>query len=362
MNTGKKPLTLLIHTGMAFEWYRSIVSEFQRQSANSAFTLNIAHRYQDILSTDGPVVLLSVDASWITENLALLGGSKHKAILFNGFTEEPPNTVSRIMIDHDGLIQKSVSHLMQKGRCDIAFFGAQKNDISDQKKADSFAKLVSEDHVYRITHDFGECFERLLSRINEYNGIICSNDIAAVYLLEKCSGLGIAVPDRLSIIGNGNLWISANTTPSITTISTDTAKMVSLTLRICRQLYQFEDIVSMDVYIKPSLIPRASTGCETDGKDQTKLKTQRMLYEESNTDKDLIIIQKIDRALSALSPQTLRMLKAYLNGDAYGKIADQMYISEDTLRYHIKKLYRSLDVHGKKECASILNRYLGNKS
>lgn len=360
MNTDKKPLTLLIHTNMALEWCKATAAELYRQSLNSCFSLKIVYRYQDITSADGPIILLSVDRLWITENIQRLEKSGHKVILLSGVIERSAGNVSRIIMDYDDLIQKSVIHLQQCGCSSIAFFGAQKNDTSDACKAESFAKLISAEHVYRITQDLEECFDRLSNHLSEYDGVICANDILAVYLLERCRKLGIQVPDDLRIVGNGNLWIAANTTPAITTISTEINRMAAITLRLCRDFYQFKEIASVDVYIKSSLIPRTSTGCTNLKMDNpVSLKVPRLLYEEKNTDKELIAIQRIDRTLSSLSSEKLQLLRRYVKGETYGSIAEQMHISEDTLKYHIKKIYKALHVHSKEECILLLKQYLG---
>lgn len=360
MNTNKKTLTLLIHTNVAFEWCKSIVAQLSRQSIKRGFSLNIVYRYEDIVSSGGPVILLGVDRLWITENLRRLEESGHKVILLSGVVEKISSNISRIIVDHDDLIQKNVSHLRQCGRTKLAFFGGQKNDTSDNNKAESFSKLFSAGRIYNITENIEECFCRLSGHLHEYDGIICANDIIAVYLLKRCKELGISVPEQLSIVGNGNLWITANTTPSITTVSVDVSKIVAVILNICKSFYQYEEIASVDVYMKSFMIPRASTGYANFEADSTEyMKAPRLIYESSNTDKELIAIQQIDRIMSSLSHDKLQLLERYLKGETYDSIASQMYVSEETLRYHIKKIYKALGVHSKKECTMLLKQYLG---
>ena len=50
------------------------------------------------------------------------------------------------------------------------------------------------------------------------NGIACSNDHIALGVIFECQRLGIAIPERLSVVGFGDLSFSAAANPSLTTI------------------------------------------------------------------------------------------------------------------------------------------------
>ena len=50
------------------------------------------------------------------------------------------------------------------------------------------------------------------------DGVAASNDTLALGLLFECARRGIAVPDRLSVVGFGDLEFTAFSNPSLTTI------------------------------------------------------------------------------------------------------------------------------------------------
>ena len=98
MNTNRKTLTLLIHTNVAFEWCKSIVAQLNQQAIKRAFSLNIVYRYEDIVSSDEPVILLGVDRLWLTENLRRLEESGHKVILLSGVVEKISSNIEVVEI------------------------------------------------------------------------------------------------------------------------------------------------------------------------------------------------------------------------------------------------------------------------
>lgn len=48
-----------------------------------------------------------------------------------------------------------------------------------------------------------------------------------------------------------------------------------------------------------------------------------------------------------LTPRELEVLAQLAKGNSYTKIADQLEISENTLKTHIKRIYRKLNVHNR---------------
>ena len=50
---------------------------------------------------------------------------------------------------------------------------------------------------------------------------------------------------------------------------------------------------------------------------------------------------------SPLSARETEVLKAVASGKSYTKIADELFVSRETIRSHIKNIYHKLDVHSK---------------
>ena len=59
----------------------------------------------------------------------------------------------------------------------------------------------------------------------------------------------------------------------------------------------------------------------------------------------------------AFSSEEQRMILMLVNGAKYGEIAEQVHLSEDSVKYHIKKIYKNLGIHRKDELISLLNVY-----
>ena len=64
-----------------------------------------------------------------------------------------------------------------------------------------------------------------------YDGILCESDITALELLQSAQIAGLKIPKAFSLVGYGNLGISSQMRPALTTLSQDFEEIGSMTTR-----------------------------------------------------------------------------------------------------------------------------------
>ena len=355
-------ITLLVHSKIAvFEWGKIIIDQFTAQVIKNKYALTTVCDADAITEPDSPVVILGVDSEWLNAALDKLNYKKNKIILVYGITHKNYEYVSHISADQAVTVQKSLNLLSEQGRTHTAFFGVQKNDSSDMTKAIAFSERFPSEDVYSIDNSVEECFGRLLERLDRYDSIICSNDVIAIYLLTRFRSLGINVPEKLHLIGNGNLWLSAHVTPPLTTVAYNPELTARLALQMCENLLEFENLGSININVSTQLLQRGSTGkvynvqC-FDGQASHK----RGSYIEDVSEalcQELSEIVSLDRALYACSEDQIFVLRSWIAGDSVEVISEKMYISPDTVKYHLKTLYKLLSIHSKAELTALVNKY-----
>ncbi|HKX94507.1 MAG TPA: LacI family DNA-binding transcriptional regulator [Methylibium sp.] len=62
---------------------------------------------------------------------------------------------------------------------------------------------------------------RLLARVPEVDAVFCSSDMLALGVLTEAAARGIAVPQRLAVVGFGDLGFAADTEPALSTVRID---------------------------------------------------------------------------------------------------------------------------------------------
>jgi LacI family gluconate utilization system Gnt-I transcriptional repressor len=131
---------------------------------------------------------------------------------------------------HPQVGASAARHLLSKGRRSIAFLGARmQEDHRAAKRASGFVEETRRaaepasceiiNHPGAATVEAGSLLlDRALQQVPDLDGIACSNDLVALGALFECQRQGIAVPDRLAVVGFGDLDFSASCIPSLTTI------------------------------------------------------------------------------------------------------------------------------------------------
>lgn len=355
-------ITLLVHSRLAlFEWGRKIIDLFTAHAIKNKYILTTVCDADAITESDFPVVILGVDSEWLNSMLDKLNFKRNKIILILGIAHKNYEYVSHISADQQVTVQKSLNLLNEQGRTRPAFFGVQKNDSSDMTKALAFSERFHPEDVYSIENSVEECFERLHKRLDRYDSIICSNDVMAIYLLIRFRALGISVPERLHLIGNGNLWLSAHVTPPLTTVSYNSEVTAKLALQMCENLREFETHGPINISVSTQLVQRESTGTvNTSQSFDSQAPHKRGAYMEYGGEelcREFSEIVSLDRALSTCSEDQMSVLRSWIAGDSVDCIAEKMFIAPDTVKYHLKTLYKVLDIHSKAELTELVNRY-----
>jgi LacI family gluconate utilization system Gnt-I transcriptional repressor len=129
---------------------------------------------------------------------------------------------------HDQVGAAAARHLIQRGCKHLAFLGARMHeDRRARLRCDGFVATAREagvtvDVLQHAAPATAEVGAMLLSEMRErfptVDGVACSNDHVALGVLFECERMKLAVPDRLAVVGFGDLSFSAACNPPLTTI------------------------------------------------------------------------------------------------------------------------------------------------
>lgn len=363
-DTAFSQLPVLVHAKSAsFEWSRVALEALRRQAKKQGPELRLLHDWRDACSLPQNSVLVvhGVDEAWLREIFEGLAPLGLRIVLLDGVLRETPPGTSRVLFDQKPLLHRQLELLRSRGRTRTAFFGVQENDTSDASKAEAFMRDLSPDDVYHVSGGLDACFERFLLHVKRYDSVICANDLIAVYLLSRCREHGIVVPEQLHLLGNCDLWIGRHTTPALTTAYYDTDALATAVLQLCRSLATVPSISSMDVFLTAQILERGSTGAAFPAyaaAAHTPVRYEAQLNRETyGFCPSLLRVRVLDQALSACSHTELAILQQLAEGGSYSEIAEALFLSGDTVKYHIKKLYRLLDIHCRQELEETVRRY-----
>lgn len=139
-----------------------------------------------------------------------------------------PQIDTAIGFHHQQVGAASARHLIQQGRRHLAYLGARMHeDRRARLRCDGFVAAAQEagvsveviQHPAPASAEVGAMLiSETLQQHASTDGVTCSNDHVALGVLFECERLGLAVPDRLAVVGFGDLSFSAACNPPLTTI------------------------------------------------------------------------------------------------------------------------------------------------
>ncbi|KAA9008654.1 LacI family transcriptional regulator [Paenibacillus spiritus] len=169
----------------------------------------------------------------------------------------------------------ATEHLIAKGRRRLLHLsGPLGLELLSNRRRDAFAavcrahgdsvtgEVIEADHNglgYEYFRQFMQ--ERLpLQELRRYDGVFCSNDIAAYALCVHAAGLGIAVPKELAIVGyDGHSFTQMLQTPRLTTIRQPIGAIGGLLARTVIGLIEKEEIPARSATVDVELIQGDTT-------------------------------------------------------------------------------------------------------
>lgn len=164
----------------------------------------------------------------------------------------------------------ATKHLIECGHEEIAHICGDMGKFSGFKRLEGYKKAMNEAGLsikkdYIVNGDFTEesglkCARQLLTNSkNNITGIFASNDAMAIGAMKAIKGMGLRIPDDISIVGYDDIRIASYISPSLTTIRSSILEMSSIAVK---NLINFiENSINFSEYhtISTELILREST-------------------------------------------------------------------------------------------------------
>ncbi|TIC83398.1 LacI family DNA-binding transcriptional regulator [Crenobacter intestini] len=142
-----------------------------------------------------------------------------------------PHLGLQVGFDHTDLGQSALEHLYEGGCKHVVYLGVRLNcDHRARVRADAYVEAVKAAGLHaplvinipptteHLVQGAGTAIASALAANKSIDGVICSNDWLALGVLFEAQRRGIRVPERLSVIGYGDLDFAECSNPPLTTI------------------------------------------------------------------------------------------------------------------------------------------------
>lgn len=345
-----------------YQWCRNSLKSLLDEVKKRRLSIEEVPRIEDISPEDvSPVVfVLGATSEW-TEN-TIHNASLHHVCPISMSTRGLSaigDTFSAVSMDINGCINLGVNYLRSLGRERIALYGVNRDSTSDPYKALVFSRIFgSDDNVFYIDTDYAAMFEKLRSRLPEYDSIICCNDYAAVSLVTKLKSIGVNPTKDVYVVAIGDAYISRLCQPSLTTVSDDYEHFGTAAMSIYGIMRRQEFISSMDIRLKTILHVRETTGNEPYVPIEMQTAPPAKDHNLFFADEEVSHLHRLERLFNECDETDFQIIESFMQNNTYAYIAEQCYISETTAKYRIGKMKDICGVSSRAELREYLCRLL----
>ncbi len=364
-----KTIYLLIEPSFIIPvWYSKNIEGLKRRASRQKKIVVQVDSVDQITERDvRAVVVTGTTDEWIRTILASLRRQEIRPILIGTVPNKFGEDVSGTRYSSKESIEAMMRYFYYHKRCRMALIGINGSASNDMDKRDAFLSAAQtmgipagqndvfykEPAVYNMT-------ERFMDHIRQYDGVICSNDYIATYVLDYAARNGVRVPEDLFVAGLGDILLCRYTRPTLTSTTRFYFETGERVYDIWEQLNSSSNITAIVTTVQCQINVRGSTGFAP--LPDASFNFSKELHPIAPQESESLIAAKAIRALENCLAQCdkldLEILQGILNNISLETLADQLYISSGTIRYRLRKIYGAANVETKPEFVALFRQYI----
>lgn len=324
------------------------------------------------LFQDAPRLVLIIGSSpkWVKDTLDFFGKESIKVVLLDSFASEHPAICARIKPDYSSIVKPVLQHLKDCGCSRPAIYGLFVHSSADVEKVKSFLKEIDKQGIGKADNicfenksDLEDCYLNFKPHIQEFDSVICVNELAAVSLMKHLRTDGFCIPDDIQIISCGNeTSLGKVISPSLTTMSSMDSVIGRTALSAFKYCYSSDDI-SFNMQLMLKYVLNVGESTSPLNKNISSAENTVTLNSEHSSeelqlnfyrDTEIQSLSSLEKAFRYCDETDINILKMRMDNVSYDKISESLCISRSTLFYRLRRIEDNISL----ESHSGLKAYL----
>lgn len=353
-------------------WHANSIEGLKRSAAKQK---RIVCQIRSVEELDGgqmplALVLISTNNDWTSAAIDSCRQRNIRPIVIGCMPGKFGEDVSGTMYSSKSSVQEMLQYFVSCGRKRVAMMGINENATNDATKREAFLAAARQlglsataKDIYCSNKGAVNTLEAFFDNIDQYDGVMCSNDYMAANVLSWCHDHGIDVPGQLYVSGLGDTLLCRYSNPTLTSATRSYIQTGEQAFNIWKQLNGDPSIFAIVVVVQCEIKPRGSTAYSPlpgAGAVLTAASTPTSMP-EGTVVAGVNAARCLENCLSNCDEMDIRIIRGLLKGSSVEKIAEELFISVGTARYRLKKLYSAANVAGKQEFMELFRRYIGNE-
>lgn len=350
-------------------WFEKGILGLQKSAAKKRVPLHFINpeNLADCRGKTKSAIVVSSRSDWTLGVLSQLRDYGIKPILIGTVPEEFGETISAVIFNQNAFMETIIYYLYQCGRRKPALVGINSNSSNDTTKYNTFLSVTDslkmearKEDVFFIDDDIIGAIELFCENSRNYDCAICPNDYIAVCLLEAARRHQIKVPEKLYVVGMGNMLVSMCSTPPLTTFQHNYYEVGVQAINLWELLEHSPNLDAINILLHGKLVCRGSTAYQTPPPYEGLRSSTAYDHPELSIGKVNRTIRGLENCLLQCDKLDFGIIREIILGSSLEDAAEALFISQGTLRYRLKKMYQAAGVSSRQELERILKRYVTN--
>ncbi len=305
------------------------------------------------------ILLLGASEKWVHRQVqSAHSAGIHPIALSNRLSAPKGYPISSVAMDIHDSMRTAIDYLHSLGRHRLALYGCNPSAMSDPWREDVFRTIVGPSaSVFYNRESLEQTFAEFFPEQSRFDGVICTNDYAALSLIRHLQEAGISVPEQLCVIGYGDLFLSRLTQPSVTSISDDYEHFGRAALSIYNLVVKEKTISTVSILLHSRLQIRATTGNQPYHPALSSSEELPAVQNPFFADEEITEMARLETLLQHCDATDLEIIRHLMGKQGYAAIADACFISETAAKYRIRKMEAICGVESRTALTEFLKNY-----
>lgn len=346
--------------GIRFEASQNnrLITMLEDEDLHTAFGVTSVH-YED-----GIVMLLGATRQWIRHMAGHLVNIGMHVVVISASGDIDISGVSTVCADYRELIRSLCSYMSEYGRVRTALFGYLPDSASDIVKRHAFESfMIAHDRkqyaVIENRQNLGAACQQMMEQYEQFDSVICCNDIAAIKLLTCFKEHSVPIPEKMWMATIGNTILARMTQPGITSAIMDCIAIGRQAVKVCMMLAKTPLLTSVRTTVSCSIDVRETTQsapCKRRAKQEQDIFIQGSGL-DFYSDESVRDIFRLEALLDHVSSCDVKILQGIRSGVHYDSLAEQLYLSESAIKYKLRRMCQMIG-EDKRGLLALIERYL----
>lgn len=344
-------------------WCRQYLDGLKYEAGRNSIPLVFIESLDGYMPPEnGICTLLGSTPHWLRKMSADLARNAIRCIVVNPDCSIETGMTSQIHIDFHKAMQMAASYFAIHHRNHTVLFGVNPSSTTDELKAQAFRTAFPGGTISIHESSVSQCCATLTQKYPLVDSVLCCNELVAIALLRQLQLDKRAIPQEIWLMTFGRSAIANYIKPSLTAIEVDHILVGRQIIKIAQFLLKNHAFSTLCCTLDANIIPAETT----DNASFIVSPIERNIGDQASENsmnfyQDPIIEElcNLDRLFSSILPSDFTLLQGVANNRKYAEIAESLGMSENAIKYRMKRMMGLAEVDRRLAMLSLLERYLG---